>query len=129
MKIKSTFKNIEHTPALDERINEKSQKLVKYFDGSFDVQWTCHTEMGMHHADLKIVAPMHTYSAKGESDNLYKAFDIVINKIQRQLDRQKGKWRNKINKQNRHTPKYDELNRHLRDEQHIQDEDELRKIS
>ena len=33
MKLKISFKHLEHTPALDERIKEKSQKLKKYFEG------------------------------------------------------------------------------------------------
>ena len=37
MKIISTFKQLEHTEALDQKIEAKSQKLKKFFDGNFDI--------------------------------------------------------------------------------------------
>lgn len=40
MKIVSSFKHLEHTPSLDEKIERKSQKLKKYFEGNFEVFWT-----------------------------------------------------------------------------------------
>ena len=55
MKIVSSFKHLEHTPSLDEKIQSKSKKLQKYFDGNIEVQWTCYVrEDGEHCSDIKV---------------------------------------------------------------------------
>ena len=55
MKIVSSFKHLDHTPALDEKIEAKSQKLKKFFEGNFEVYWTCYIrEDGNQCADVKL---------------------------------------------------------------------------
>lgn len=94
MKIVSSFRNLEHTEALDQKIQEKSQKLKKYFEGNFEVQWVCFIrEDGMHCADIKLFGPNFEYHASAFADNLYKTFDMVIAKITRQVQKKKEKWK------------------------------------
>ncbi|MFP5458849.1 MAG: ribosome hibernation-promoting factor, HPF/YfiA family [Bacteriovoracia bacterium] len=96
MNITITFKHLEHTPALDERIREKSEKLNKYFGGQFKVHWVCWVdEHNEHWAEVKVTGQSECY-AKAHSENLYKAFDLVIEKIERQLEKQKSKLRNRV---------------------------------
>ncbi len=97
MNIKICFKHLEHTPALDERIREKSEKLQKFFGGQFDIHWTCWVdEKQFHWAEARIVGQPHECFAKASADNLYKAFDLVIDKVERQLEKQKSKMRNRV---------------------------------
>ena len=97
MNIKISFKHLDHTPALDERIREKSEKLEKFFGGNFDVHWTCWVdEKQVQWAEMKIVGQPHECFAKASSDNMYKAFDLVTEKIERQLEKQKSKMRNRV---------------------------------
>jgi putative sigma-54 modulation protein len=107
MKIYSSFKHLEHTPSLDEKIQEKSHKLEKYFEGNFDVHWTCYIrDDGKHGADIRVHGPSFEYFASSYSESLYKTFDQVINKIERQLFKKKSKWKNKINRHNYDSPKH-----------------------
>lgn len=94
MKIVSSFKNMEHTESLDEKVHSKSQKLHKYFEGNFDVHWTCYVrEDGAHCADIKVSGPNFEYHASAYSDSLYKTLDLVISKITKQVQKKKEKWK------------------------------------
>lgn len=99
MKIVSSFKHLEHTPALDAKIEAKSKKLKKFFDGNFEVHWTCYVrDDGAHCADIKLLGPSFEYHAAAHSDSLYKTLDQAVNKIEKQVSKKKDKWRSKINK-------------------------------
>jgi len=97
MKIQSIFRQLEHTPALDQRIKEKSSKLNKYFDGNLSLVWTCYLqEDDQHCSELLVKGPGFDFHAKAISNNLYKTFDKVISKIEKQLVKKKSKLRNKV---------------------------------
>ena len=117
MKLKISFKHLEHTPALDERIKEKSEKFEKYFQGNVTVQWVCWVEDNKHWAEIKVHGPKFDFFAKASSDNLYKCLDLVCEKIERQFEKQKDQKRNKMHSHNFETPKYREIERCLKDEE------------
>ena len=96
MKIISSFKHLEHTPALDEKIKSKSQKLKKYFDGNLEVFWTCSARDGDHQAEVKILGPGFEYHASSQSETLYKSIDIAVSKIEKQVHKKKSMRRNHI---------------------------------
>jgi len=91
MKLTLFFKNIKHTPALDSRIEQKSGYLSKYFEGGFEVQWYCYAKTGVHIADVCVIASKHRYRASAKADNLYKCLDMVMDKVEKQLYRDKDK--------------------------------------
>lgn len=124
MKVKATFKGIEHTPSLDEKIQSKSEKLAKYFQGNLDVHWVCGvSEDGKHTADIKLLGPNFDYHASGSSDNLYKAFDLVIGKIERQVVKKKSKWKNQIHDSPK-SLKAELIEETIKDEEFWQDKDD-----
>jgi putative sigma-54 modulation protein len=99
MKITITFKHLEHTPALDEKIEKKSKKLEKFFDGNFNVDWVCWCDdKAQHWAELKVHGHAFDFHAKADADSLYKALDLVIEKVEKQMLKQKSKLRNKLHK-------------------------------
>lgn len=103
MQIKISFKHLEHTPSLDEKIREKSQKLEKFFDGNFSVHWTCWCDdKGKHFAEVKVIGQPQDCFAKAHAENLYMALDDVIEKIERQLEKQKSKLRNRLHRTEAH---------------------------
>ncbi len=93
MKITVSFHHLEHTPSLDERIQEKSQKLNKYLDGKTHVKWSCYVKDGNHHADVHLIGPHFEHRATAHSDSLYKTIDMVMDKVEKQLSKQKQKMR------------------------------------
>ena len=103
MKIVSSFKHLEHTPALDQKIEAKSPKLKKFFEGNFEVHWTCYVrDDGAHCAEVKLLGPSFEYHATAHSDSLYKTLDLAVNKIEKQVSKKKDKWKSRIS--HKHAP-------------------------
>lgn len=86
MNVTISFRNMEHTPALDELIQSKSQKFSKWFSASADIKWVCWIEGSSHICEVRIYDHNREKFAKAESDDLYKSVDQVIQKIQNQID-------------------------------------------
>lgn len=80
-----TFRNLDHTAALDERIQTKSQKLEKYLGPEAKIDWVCWIEKNAQIAELKVSHKDDHYIAKAQSEDLYKTMDMVINKITNQI--------------------------------------------
>jgi putative sigma-54 modulation protein len=121
MKLKISFKHLKHTPALDERIKEKSEKLEKYFEGNTSVSWVCWVNGDEHWAEIKCHGPKFDFFAKACSDNMYKSLDLCIEKMERQFDKQKDIYKNKIH--NSKTPKQLEINERMWDEIQFQEKE------
>lgn len=98
MKVTVSFHNLEHTPSLDDRIQEKSAKLGKFLDGKTHVKWHCYVKEHNHYAEVELVGPKFDYHAHGHSDCLYKTIDIVMSKIEKQLVKKKEKFKNKMHR-------------------------------
>jgi putative sigma-54 modulation protein len=98
MNLKITFKNLDHTPALDERIREKTEKLDKYFSKETIVKWTCYCKEGSQIAEIVFRGPRFEAKASGKSGNLYKSLDKAVNKMEKQLCKHKEKSKNRMHK-------------------------------
>ena len=85
MNVQITFRHMEHTPALDTLIKEKSEKFHKWFGEATDVHWTCWIEDKSHYSEVKIHVGHKDYFAKASSDVLYKTIDLVVQKIHNQV--------------------------------------------
>ena len=117
MKLKISFKHLDHTPALDQRIHEKSEKFEKYFQGNTSIHWFCWVENNKHWAEIKVHGPKFDFVAKACADNMYKSLDLVVEKMERQIEKQKDQKRNKMHAHAFDTPKYREIERCLKDEE------------
>jgi putative sigma-54 modulation protein len=86
MNLTLTFKHIEHTPALDEKIREKAEKLEKYLESNMNVKWTCSVDGELQTSEVEITGHKGApFFASSTSDNLYKTFDDVVQKVSRQI--------------------------------------------
>lgn len=85
MNVNITFRHMDHTPALDQMIREKSEKFAKWFGQGTSVQWTCWMDGVDHCSEVNISSGHEKYFAKAHSDDLYKTFDLIVHKIQNQL--------------------------------------------
>ena len=98
MKITTSFLHLEHTPALDEKIKETSEKLTKFFKDKGTIKWSCYVKNGQHFAELYYHAPHCEYHATAWSDNLYHSIDMAVDKIEKQAFKKKDKY-NKIHRE------------------------------
>jgi putative sigma-54 modulation protein len=119
MKLKISFKHLDHTPALDERIKEKSEKLTKYFQGNISVQWVCWVKDNQHWAEIQLHGPKFDFFAKACADNMYKSLDLVIDKMERQIEKQKDMKRNKLHAHPYGSPKYQEIQKQVQYEEEV----------
>lgn len=86
MNLTLTFKHIEHTPALDEKIREKAAKLEKYLDGNMNVKWTCTVKGELQTSEIEVTGHKGPpFFASSTADNLYKTLDDVVQKVSRQI--------------------------------------------
>ena len=117
MKLKISFKHLDHTPSLDQRIKEKSEKFEKYFEGNTNIQWFCWVHNDEHWAEIKVHGPKFDFFAKACADNMYKSLDLVVDKMERQIEKQKDQMKNKLHAHAFETPKYKEIEKAIKDEE------------
>ncbi len=119
MKLKISFKHLDHTPALDQRITEKSEHFEKYFHGNISVHWLCWVHNDEHWAEVKIHGPKFDFFAKASADNMYKSLDLVVEKAERQFEKQKDMSRNKIHKEPYGSPKHKAIRDKIYEEEKV----------
>lgn len=98
MKITTSFLHLEHTPALDQKIQETTEKLTKFFKDQGTIKWSCYVKNGEHFAEIYYHAPHCEYHSKAWSLNLYHSIDMAVDKIEKQAFKQKDKF-NKIHRE------------------------------
>jgi putative sigma-54 modulation protein len=86
MDIQITFRHMEHTPALDELIREKSQKFSKRFGDQAQIKWVCWVDGNEQCGEVSVHSGHKEFFAKGATEDLYKTVDLVIQKIHNQME-------------------------------------------
>jgi putative sigma-54 modulation protein len=91
MRITISGKNIVVTDALKEKINKKLSKFEKFFGENSDAHATLSVEKGRHIFEVTI--PFNGIILRGEeaTDDMYMSIDNVIEKLERQVRKQKTK--------------------------------------
>lgn len=101
MNLQINFHQIDSTDAIKAKIEQKCEKLKKFFDGHFDVKWTCSTGKDGHHSHAIIAGSGFTINADSTKDDLYKTLDDVITKAEKQLSKRKSQVKEKIHNKHR----------------------------
>lgn len=85
MKTTITFRNMDHTEALDGKIRSKSEKLTKFLGPEATINWVCWVEKDAQIAEVKVQHKKENFMAKAQSADLYKTMDMVLDKIHNQI--------------------------------------------
>ncbi len=107
MNLKTTYRHLESTPSIEDKIQQKARKLKKYFNGKIDVNWTCSVEAGKHCSEVKVSGDQFTFHATSDDSNLYHTFDGVIGKLEKQLQKKKEQMKEKIHRKGSDAEFYD----------------------
>ena len=84
--IEITFRHLEHTESIDDKIREKVNKLTKrHFSDNANLHWTSWVEHDEHFTTFRINDNGKEYFVKASADNLYKTIDMVIHKMEAQI--------------------------------------------
>lgn len=89
MNLTINFHQLESTPAIKEMAEKKSKKLTKFFDKGFDLTWTLSAGKDGHQAKALLAGNGFTLNAESTKDDLYKTFDDVVGKLEKQLVKRK----------------------------------------
>jgi putative sigma-54 modulation protein len=92
VKVSVTFRHTEPTDALKRYAQEKVHRIDKYFSRPLEA----HIVLSVDSKDLQVAeVELHTHGimihGKEETEDLYSAIDLVMDKIERQIIKQKGK--------------------------------------
>ena len=95
MQITITGHHVEVTPALKQYAEEKVAKVRKYLNTTINAHVTLKVEKLTHIAEVTIHANGVDLHGMEKTDNLYAAIDKVMDKIDRQAKKVKGKIHDK----------------------------------
>lgn len=85
MNLTISFRQLDHTEAIEAKIREKAEKLLKHLSPDAEIQWTCRTQGRNQSSHVQVTDAGKSYFVKSADENLYKTFDDVIYKLRRQL--------------------------------------------
>lgn len=91
MQIHFTGHHIEITPALKEFTTEKFEKLTRHFDKITSINVVFEVDKLQHIAEATIHVAKNEFHAHADSEDLYTAIDLLIDKLDRQLVKHKEK--------------------------------------
>ena len=90
----------ENTEAIKGYIEEKLNKLNKYFENANEIEANVLTKQDgrMQRIEVTIPTPHFTLRNEVSNEDLYAAIDLVSDKLERQIRKNKDKINKKINK-------------------------------
>jgi len=92
------FKNLEPSEALKAYVAEKLGRLDKYFNGPTEANVVLSIEKFRHSAEINITGDRLTIIGKEETEEMYAAIDMVLDKLEVQIKKNKQKGRKHRNK-------------------------------
>jgi putative sigma-54 modulation protein len=95
MKIPITFRQIEPTEGIKEYTYDKIRKVKKYLHMPVDAKVILRNERGYYLAEVTISAGKYTFKGIGKSQVIKGSIDQMMDKIERQIRRVKGKLKTK----------------------------------
>lgn len=94
--------NVQVTKAIENYLKDKLGKIEKYIGDSSNVKATALINVKGHNQKVEITIPLKSFIIRAEEtrDDLYAAIDVVIDKIERQIRKNKTKLLSKKIKEN-----------------------------
>ena len=96
MKTTITFRNMEHTEALDNKIKSKTAKLERILGPDSELNWVSWVENAQEtFSEARLHHRGQHYVAKASDVNLYHTIDMVVDKLEAQITKENGKVKDK----------------------------------
>ncbi|MDU5101738.1 MAG: ribosome-associated translation inhibitor RaiA [Clostridium butyricum] len=97
MKVTVIAKNIELTQALKEIVQKKISKLEKYFEVEVEAKATLSVQKNRQIIEVTIPFNGAILRSEESTDDMYKSIDLVEDKLERQIRKQKTRLSRKKN--------------------------------
>lgn len=91
MQITVKGKQIDLTDSLKHYVNEKMGKMPRYFDHIISAEVCLSIERNWHVAEVNLFGEGFDMRGEEKSKDMYNSIDRVLEKLERQLKKQKGK--------------------------------------
>jgi putative sigma-54 modulation protein len=91
LRISVTFRHLDPSDALKDYVSQKLSKVNKYFDGPIDANAVLSVEKFRQIAEVTVTSGRFTVNCTEETDDMYQSIDKVIDKVERQVKRQRQK--------------------------------------
>jgi putative sigma-54 modulation protein len=93
MKTSVTFKNLDPSDHLKAYVGDKLNKFDKYLYSAAEASVVLAVEKHRHIAEINITGDRMTIHGKEETDDMYSAIDMVLDKLESQIKKSKQKQR------------------------------------
>jgi len=91
MQLTLTFRHMEPSEKLKEYSHDKLARLEKYLDAVIDAEVVLTVEKFRHRAEVLIVSDGLKIKAEEETEDMYAALDMVVDKLEKQIKRHREK--------------------------------------
>jgi putative sigma-54 modulation protein len=93
MQTSVTFKNLDPSDHIKSYVSEKLNRLDKYLYNPADASVVLSVEKFRHIAEINIVGDRLNVNGKEETEDMYSAIDMTLDKIEKQIKKNKEKVR------------------------------------
>lgn len=93
MQTSVTFKNIDPSDHLKSYVSDKLNRFDKYLYNPAEANVVLSVEKFRHIAEINIVGDRLTINGKEETEDMYSAIDMTLDKLEKQIKKNKQKTR------------------------------------
>ncbi|HAO21874.1 MAG: ribosomal subunit interface protein [Desulfobacteraceae bacterium IS3] len=93
MQTSVTFKNLDPSEHLKAYVSEKLNRFDKFLDNPAEASVVLSVEKFRHIAEIKITGDRLSINGKEETNDMYSAIDMVLDKLEKQLKKTRQKSR------------------------------------
>jgi putative sigma-54 modulation protein len=101
MQITVKGKNFDVTDALRGYAEKRIDKIVRYFDNVISTDVTLSTERNWHIVEVTVFGSGFVLRGEERSNDMYASIDMVLDKLEKQIKREKGKLKSKASRARR----------------------------
>ena len=91
MRVNFTFRHMDSTEALKGHTENKLERLKRFEETELDVHVIFEVEKFHKTVEFTVAAKGHTFVVSETRDDMYEAIDIGVDKLNRQLSRDKSR--------------------------------------
>lgn len=99
MQIVVKGKNFSVTDAIRDYAEKRIRKMMRHFDGIISTDVTLSTERNWNIVEITVYASGFVLRGEDRTSNMYASIDLVLDKLEKQLRKQKGKWEKRLRSQ------------------------------
>ncbi len=102
MKVDFTFKHVDSSEPLMEYARDRVEKITKFELNPMDVHFVVSMERHECIVEVSVMEGRRKFKATGSSDDFYRSVEMVVNKLMRQMSKDKRRLKHHKNAERSH---------------------------